>query len=580
MTRLYKNGADGKVVDVTAEYVTPPETKVEMTAVAVVEPPAPVKPPLVKIMDYVISEGDVGENLLAIKGVDFAVLFDILSTKRRKGGAGDKATIAKYLTSVTTKAGTVHTPVLIPAGEGDGNNIIFDIPQADGSPSQIMWSCHTDSVHHTEGRQWITIDKNGVIGTSSDKDIDTVDPRVVAPPAKNFVLVEGKCLKTNTFGLYKFEEMTSAEAWRRSNVWRDPAKIGTAGYYQIHNNGYTFSDYPDVVFQMDAVRKIGCVPYTNVQKHTRRGECLGGDDGTGMWIMLTMMRAGVPGVYIFHYGEEAGCIGSKVIAKMMAIEKLLPEAEQSAIMRRLLGLQGAVAFDRKGTTEVITHQRGDRCCSDAFAKWLAGAINDNFHEGAKYTLAPSANGVYTDTASYTRLIPECTNIAVGYIGQHGENEVQDIRFLYYLVTSLTAPDFVTRCHTPVIERDPTKVVRSTSHIYHGYGTYGGYGGHGAYGRDAYDDDDFWTGAYGSYGGKEEAKKTLVAVTKANAKKSAEDKRLAKAQKRIRRLADKQDDGTLMWLIKNRPDIIFSFCNQMQVTRRDFSDLLPDLFERN
>lgn len=39
--------------------------------------------------------------------------------------------------------------------------------------------------------------------------------------------------------------------------------------------------------------------------------CLGGDDTAGIWIMLQMIKANIPGHYIFHRGEECGGIGSR-----------------------------------------------------------------------------------------------------------------------------------------------------------------------------------------------------------------------------------------------------------------------------
>lgn len=563
MTRLYKMGNRGKLVEVKQDNLP-----------ATVEQPTP---PLMRVDDYIISEGEIAQKLMEITEVDTAALFEIFTHKRSKGTAGEKAIIDKYLTSVTTKDGVVYNPTLVPAGEGDHNNILFDIPNTDGSASTIMWSCHTDSVHRKDGRQWITMGHNGIIRTSTDAEIDLVDP---LPPAsepaqnKKIVNVEGLNLATDETSQYSFEEVTTSEAWQLTVSWRDPMFQGQGGYYHIQNVKYHFAQYPGVIFNAEAVRKIGGKPYNYVSTHkpSRRGECLGADDGAGLWIMLMMMRAGVPGLYAFHYGEEAGCVGSKNMAKIMRAEKTKPEAERSAIGRRLLDLKVAVAFDRKGTTEVITHQRGGRCCSDNFAKWLAAAINLNFPEAVKYTLAPSDNGVYTDTASYTDYIPECTNIAVGYVGQHGEQEVQDLRYLFALVMALTSDDFVTRCHTPVVERDPTKYESKWGGGGHAYGAYGGH-------------DDFWEGAYGTYGGFKGNRtprvyNTTVDKTTNKPSKSAAEKRAAKEAKRAARIASRQDDGTLMWLMRHRPDIIAAFCNQMQIGRREIESCLPGMFEKN
>ena len=45
---------------------------------------------------------------------------------------------------------------------------------------------------------------------------------------------------------------------------------------------------------------------------------------------------------------------------------------------------------------------------------------------------PCDTGVYTDTAEFIGLIPECTNISVGYKHQHGDREWQDVEFLWKL----------------------------------------------------------------------------------------------------------------------------------------------------
>ncbi len=134
-------------------------------------------------------------------------------------------------------------------------------------------------------------------------------------------------------------------------------------------------------------------------------DCLGADDGAGAYIMLEMIDAKVPGVYLFHRGEERGGIGSRNLA---------------FDMKDWLGtFKRAVAFDRRGVTDVITHQRGGRCCSDTFGTALAEALNVA-DESFVYDI--SDGGSFTDTANYTDLIPECTNVSCGYEREHGPQE--------------------------------------------------------------------------------------------------------------------------------------------------------------
>lgn len=131
--------------------------------------------------------------------------------------------------------------------------------------------------------------------------------------------------------------------------------------------------------------------------------CLGADDGTGIWLMREMIKGKVGGRYVFHYGEESGCIGSNWLRKFR------PDL--------LEGIRFAVAFDRNGYNDIITHQRGSRCASEAFAASLAAQLPGNYK---------SEHGIWTDTAVYTDIVAECTNLSVGYFGAHGSGERQSV----------------------------------------------------------------------------------------------------------------------------------------------------------
>lgn len=144
--------------------------------------------------------------------------------------------------------------------------------------------------------------------------------------------------------------------------------------------------------------------------------CLGADDTAGVWLMREMILAKAPGLYVFHRAEEIGCIGSRWIVKNN------PEL--------LKDIKFAIALDRKGKTDVVTHQCG-RCCSDDFAKSLAAQLGPGYSP---------AYGVFTDTALYTGLVGECTNISVGYNGQHTEDESVDQEFLMELKDKLIRLD--------------------------------------------------------------------------------------------------------------------------------------------
>lgn len=156
--------------------------------------------------------------------------------------------------------------------------------------------------------------------------------------------------------------------------------------------------------------------------------CLGADDTAGVWLMTEMIKAKVEGVYVIHFGEESGCIGSSALAKHK------PDFFE--------GIKAAIAFDRMGYEDVITHQVGGRTASDAFARSLSKILGGSFK--------PCDGGVYTDTNEYAHLVPECTNVSVGYFGQHGHRETQDVPFLISLRNTLVAADW----SGLVIEREP------------------------------------------------------------------------------------------------------------------------------
>ena len=47
-------------------------------------------------------------------------------------------------------------------------------------------------------------------------------------------------------------------------------------------------------------------------------DCLGADDGAGVFLMLEMIDANIEGTYIFHRGEERGGWGSSQVAELHA----------------------------------------------------------------------------------------------------------------------------------------------------------------------------------------------------------------------------------------------------------------------
>lgn len=156
--------------------------------------------------------------------------------------------------------------------------------------------------------------------------------------------------------------------------------------------------------------------------------CLGADDTAGAWLLIQMIKAGKPGLYVFHRGEECGRLGSDWIAQNNP--------------GFLEGIEIAIAFDRRGQKSIITHQLLGRCCSDAFAQSLADGL------GMGHEL--DDGGSFTDTASYMDLVPECTNVSVGYYNEHSREEKLHVPYLYTLLDALLALD----TSRLIIERTP------------------------------------------------------------------------------------------------------------------------------
>jgi hypothetical protein len=240
-------------------------------------------------------------------------LLDMLSYRRPMGSATEKAFIARYIQPLG-------------AVQDDYQNYHVWIPNADGTPSRVLWSCHTDTVHKAEGRQTV---------------------------------------------------------------------------------------------RYDAV--TGVIDLSKRAKRTG-SNCLGADDTAGVFVLTELVKAGIPGHYVFHYGEERGGHGSGDLARMEP--ELLEPAEI------------AIALDRRGHGDIVTFQYGSRCASEAFATSLGAALLA-VDDGLPYL---SAHGIYTDTAEYTGIVAECTNLSIGYFHEHTIRECLDSVHVFQLLAALKRLD--------------------------------------------------------------------------------------------------------------------------------------------
>ena len=149
---------------------------------------------------------------------------------------------------------------------------------------------------------------------------------------------------------------------------------------------------------------------------------LGADDKAGITILLWMIQNNVPGLYYFFIGEEVGCIGSGNAAKFGFFKG---------------NYDRIISFDRRDVGSIITYQSSSRCCSDDFADALCRELNQT----RKMSYKKDTGGVYTDSAEFTHLIPECTNVSVGYYREHTTSESQDICHLTNLAEACVKVDW-------------------------------------------------------------------------------------------------------------------------------------------
>lgn len=182
-------------------------------------------------------------------------------------------------------------------------------------------------------------------------------------------------------------------------------------YVQIGTTSTMFTSHLDN--KCEEVEEVIHVFKDNIIK-TDGFTILGADDKSGVSIMIDMIDNEVPGLYYFFVGEENKRKGSTNLKNYLEIND----------DKIFTGINKVISFDRCGYDDVVTHQLDKRTCSDEFAQEISNRLNKfNFN----YT--PNKDGSYSDSYSLSGLIPECTNISVGYFNEHFSNEYQDIDFL-------------------------------------------------------------------------------------------------------------------------------------------------------
>lgn len=211
-------------------------------------------------------------------------------------------------------------------------------------------------------------------------------------------------------------------------------------YLKIGNSRSVFCCHLDTV--SDKVEMVSHI-FEGDFVTTDGSTILGADDRAGVTILTHMIENKIEGLYYFFIGEEVGCIGSSKASK----DSIFKDYDR------------IIAFDRKHTTDVITKMAGTRTCSDEFATELSSRLNEHLNNSAsEYNLSPCPNGGNTDSGKFKYIIPECTNISVGYFNEHTKQEKQNISYLSALAEAVIKIDW----ESLPIEREPVESSSSNS----------------------------------------------------------------------------------------------------------------------
>tara|TARA_B110000908_G_scaffold46195_1_gene56266 strand:- start:13182 stop:14183 length:1002 start_codon:yes stop_codon:yes gene_type:complete len=242
---------------------------------------------------------------------------------------------------------------------------------------------------------------------------------------------------------YSASEKAFADRFLRP-TFGNPDRFGNYIHIIGHEPRVLFAAHYDTVHKTEGMQSVTMDHATGIMSKTYPDkECLGADCTTGVWLQLNMIKAGVEGVYVCHAAEEIGGIGSRGIVNSY-VDYQNNDSDINTYPW-LDHIDAVISFDRLGTTSVVTHQSLERTCSDIFGYSLIDRL------AGQWRLELDTYGSYTDSMEYAEIIPECTNISVGYYNQHTPRETQDVFFALDLLEKLKQADW----GALEIEREPT-----------------------------------------------------------------------------------------------------------------------------
>lgn len=209
-----------------------------------------------------------------------------------------------------------------------------------------------------------------------------------------------------------------------------PDDTTSAVMFASHTDSVHRQESPDGTQKLEFIDKERTfVGVAQVQPQGFTANCLGADCATGNYIMLRLLQANAKGLYCFFRQEESGGVGSDHFRNDPNNEKYWGK------------LTHCISFDRKGYTSIITEQWGGECASGAFANHLSELIEQADVEKQLDPFVADPTGSFTDSANFTDVISECTNLSVGYFSQHTVKETQDLVFVDNLCNALERIDW-------------------------------------------------------------------------------------------------------------------------------------------
>lgn len=389
-----------------------------------------------------VQNGPHVEVITREGGVIHPFLFDILSQATPHGH--------EHLIIPTIEKFIAPTPI----NKDEFGNVYVVV----GENPETMFSCHLDTVHAKPDILTLLV-TNGTGKTETDGMV------YAAIPDEEWAWY----FKDSNKRVWKYEIDKSLNELHGKDLWQmvyddtDRTKINVIVHDKEKAN-------PPII--LEHVLRIELI------KKTMKPCVLGADDKLGIFTCCMLIRHGVPGIYVFHLGEECGGLGSAWIKKNNR--------------KFFEGIKRCVAFDRMHYDDVIAHQRAGRTASAEFTNALADQINANIatHIGVAPQIAFKGDqrGVWTDSANYTEFVQECTNVSVGYFKQHGPQEHFDaIWFQGIFIPAILNVDWnalptVKAVDEPYVYK-PGNTGGWQGNKYGGYGDYGGYYGSGDYWGD-------------------------------------------------------------------------------------------------